>query len=76
LLGHPATLINAYAEEQRADLIVIGARGTSAVSRFLLGSVAERVVRHAHVPVLTVPPADESDEVQAEAALASSSRTA
>jgi nucleotide-binding universal stress UspA family protein len=56
LMGHPASLIVGYAEEQRADLIVIGAEGEGAVSRFLLGSVAERVVRHAHVPVLTVPP--------------------
>lgn len=35
-----------------ADLIVVGARGRSAIERFLLGSVAEAVARHATVPVL------------------------
>ncbi len=35
-----------------ADLIVVGARGRSAIARFLLGSVAEAVARHAAVPVL------------------------
>ncbi|MBC8134821.1 MAG: universal stress protein [Fibrella sp.] len=35
-----------------ADLIVVGARGRSAIARFLLGSVAEAVARHAVVPVL------------------------
>lgn len=56
LIGHPAKLILDYAEEQRVDLIVIGTQGENAVSRFLLGSVAERVVRHSRIPVLTVPP--------------------
>jgi nucleotide-binding universal stress UspA family protein len=53
--GKPADAILAYAEEQHADLIVMGAHGESAVVRFFLGSVAERVVRHATMPVLTVP---------------------
>jgi nucleotide-binding universal stress UspA family protein len=53
--GKPAEAILAYADEQGADLIVMGAHGESAVVRFFLGSVAERVVRHATVPVLTVP---------------------
>lgn len=35
-----------------ADLIVVGARGRSAVARFLVGSVAESVARHANIPVL------------------------
>lgn len=61
LMGHPARLILDYAEQQDADLIVIGTLGEGAVSRFLLGSVAERVVRHAHVPVLTVPPPDRAN---------------
>ena len=34
------------------DMIVVGARGQSAIERFLIGSVAESVVRHARVPVL------------------------
>jgi len=37
-----------------ADLVVVGTHGRSGLHRALLGSVAERVVRHASVPVLTV----------------------
>lgn len=37
------------------DLIVLGTIGKSGLKRFLLGSVAEKVVRHSHVPVLVVP---------------------
>jgi nucleotide-binding universal stress UspA family protein len=40
----------------RADSIVMGTLGSTALSRFLIGSVAEKVVRHAPVPVLTLPP--------------------
>lgn len=41
-------------EAERADLVVMGTHGRSGVSRFLMGSVAERVVRAASCPVLTV----------------------
>jgi nucleotide-binding universal stress UspA family protein len=40
------------AEARGADLVVVGSRGATGLERFLLGSVAERVVRHAHCPVL------------------------
>jgi nucleotide-binding universal stress UspA family protein len=43
-----------HANEARVDLIVIGTHGRSGMSRLLLGSVAERVVRTAPCPVLTV----------------------
>ena len=43
-----------YAEEQGADMIVMSTRGHSGFSRWLLGSVADRVVRGATVPVLLV----------------------
>jgi nucleotide-binding universal stress UspA family protein len=42
------------AEREPADLIVIGSHGDSAITRIPLGSVAERVVRHAPCPVLVV----------------------
>jgi nucleotide-binding universal stress UspA family protein len=42
------------ARRSRADLIVIGTHGRSGLSKVLLGSVAERVVRFASCPVLTV----------------------
>lgn len=46
--------IQAAAKEMRADLVVIGSHGRRGLSRALLGSVAERVVRTAPCPVLTV----------------------
>jgi nucleotide-binding universal stress UspA family protein len=52
--GYPATVIQEEAEEQRADLIVIGTRGLSGLKHLLLGSVAERVVQKSPCPVLTV----------------------
>jgi nucleotide-binding universal stress UspA family protein len=55
LEGVPHVEILRAAARQRADLIVIGTHGRSGFSRFFLGSVAERVVRLARCPVLTVP---------------------
>jgi nucleotide-binding universal stress UspA family protein len=46
--------INAAAKDARADLIVMGTHGRRGVARALLGSVAEKVVRTAPCPVLTV----------------------
>jgi nucleotide-binding universal stress UspA family protein len=46
--------ILATAREVGADLIVLGTHGRTGVSHALIGSVAERVVRHSPVPVLTV----------------------
>jgi universal stress protein A len=45
-----------YADEANIDLIVIGTHGSSGLEHALLGSVAERVVRRAPCPVLTVRP--------------------
>jgi nucleotide-binding universal stress UspA family protein len=42
----PAQEIVAYAEKEKADLIVIGSKGRSATARFLLGSVASKVVKY------------------------------
>ena len=52
--GEAHDLIEATAEEISADLIVIGTHGRRGLSRFLLGSVAELIVRTATRPVLTV----------------------
>lgn len=52
--GVPATAIVAAARRYRAQLIVVGTHGRSGVRRLLIGSVAERVVRTASCPVLTV----------------------
>lgn len=50
----PAEAILAYAAAHDVDLIVIATRGHSALERLLIGSVTERVVRHARCAVLTV----------------------
>jgi nucleotide-binding universal stress UspA family protein len=54
LEGNPADEIVNFAEKNDIELIVIGTLGMSGVQRFLLGSVAENVVRHPKVPVLVV----------------------
>lgn len=45
-----------YAEKNKVDLIVMSTHGRSGVSRWLLGSVTDRVLRHSVVPVLVVSP--------------------
>ena len=52
--GVPHVAIVDYADEVGADVIVMGTHGRSGLNRYLLGSVTERVVRTAGVPVLTV----------------------
>ena len=51
---HPADSIVAYARTAGIDLIVMGTHGRAAIERLFLGSVAERVIRTAPCPVLTV----------------------
>lgn len=54
--GVPVTEIIAHAREWGADLIVVGTHGRTGLQHFLLGSVAEKVVRKATCPVVTVRP--------------------
>lgn len=54
LEGSPSREIVTYAEREGCDLIVMGTHGRGGIDRLLLGSVAERVVRSSHVPVLTL----------------------
>ena len=53
-LGGPYVEIVRYAHEVDIDLIILGAHGHGFVKHMLMGSVAEKVVRHAPCPVLTV----------------------
>jgi nucleotide-binding universal stress UspA family protein len=55
-VGRPFEEIVRFAKEHQIDLIVIGSHGRRGLSHLLLGSVAERVVRIAGCPVLTVRP--------------------
>src|ERR1051326_9159218 len=58
--GRPEEQNLLVAEEQSADLLALGTRGLSGLARFFLGSVAERMARHAPCPVLLArPPRDD-----------------
>jgi nucleotide-binding universal stress UspA family protein len=52
--GHPVVEILRYAKAEAIDLIVMGTHGRGKLAHLLMGSVAERVVRLAPCPVLTV----------------------
>ena len=52
--GRPFAEIVRLAHEDKYDLIVMGTHGRAGIAHALLGSVAERVVRKAHCPVLTI----------------------
>ena len=57
--GKPYEEIVEVAKTEKVDLIVMGTHGLKGISHFLIGSVAEKVVRHAPCPVLTVKPKEE-----------------
>ena len=52
--GHPVEAITRLARQREADLIVLGSRGLSNIQSFLIGSISEGVLHHAHCPVLIV----------------------
>ena len=52
--GHPAEEILDHTEHRKFDLIAMTTHGRSGVGRWLLGSVAEKVVRNSPIPVLVV----------------------
>jgi len=54
LKGDPAERIVSFAEKQNIDMIVVGSLGKGEFERLVIGSVSEKVVRHAKVPVLVV----------------------
>ncbi len=58
----PVNAILSLAERDRHDLIIMGTHGRTGPRRWLLGSVAERCVRRAPCPVLTVPANNETSQ--------------
>ena len=56
IVGDPVDSIIDYATTQDADLIVMGTHGSKGLEKILLGSVAERVLKGAHCPVLIMNP--------------------
>lgn len=53
--GRPAGVIAAVADRERADLVVVGRRGHSAVAELLMGSVSHELTHHSRRPVVVVP---------------------
>jgi nucleotide-binding universal stress UspA family protein len=64
------------AESVRADLVVVGNQGASGLARVVLGSVADKVVRHAHCPVLVARPSPRSGTILAATDFSPPSRAA
>ncbi|WP_461209734.1 universal stress protein [Desulfocurvus sp. DL9XJH121] len=54
--GYAAEEILGIAKEEGADMIVMGTHGRRGIDRILFGSVAEKVVKSAEIPVLTIRP--------------------
>ena len=54
IVGSPADILVNYAKEKKIDLVVMGTHGRTGLSRLLMGSVAEGIVRRAPCPVLTI----------------------
>ncbi|OBA05157.1 universal stress protein UspA [Paenibacillus polymyxa] len=52
--GDPASIICETAQQEKADLIIMGTRGQGLVTELILGSVSHYVIQHAPCPVLTV----------------------
>ncbi len=61
--GHPVPRILHYVDKHDCDLIVMGTHGRGPVAHALIGSVAEKVVRKAKCPVLTVRPTTQTEQV-------------
>jgi len=58
-IGSPPVEIARYAEEASAELIIMPSHGRTGLQHFALGSVAERVIRMAHCPVLVLKKSDQ-----------------
>jgi nucleotide-binding universal stress UspA family protein len=54
VVGHPTEQIIHRAETENVDLVVLGHRGVSRFGVFKIGSTSDKVVRHAHWPVMIV----------------------
>jgi nucleotide-binding universal stress UspA family protein len=54
-VGFPAEVINEFAQKNNIDLIVMATHGRRGFSRLMIGSVAEKTIRHSSVPLLILP---------------------
>ncbi|MFC1839574.1 universal stress protein [Thermodesulfobacteriota bacterium] len=61
--GHPVNEMLKKAEKEKCDMIVMGTHGKGLITHAILGSVAEKVIRRAKVPVMVIPIPDDESEV-------------
>lgn len=61
MIGYPVRAIRQFVEDNDVDLVVMGSHGRSGLSRVVLGSVSEKVLRQTHLPVLVVDVHTEED---------------
>jgi len=61
LIGDPVGEVTKLAKEVKADLLVVGTHDHTGLERFLLGSIAETLMRHVHCSVYVVRPAPHRD---------------
>lgn len=64
-VGQAKAEILAFLDEHPVDLLIVGTHGRSGFERFMLGSIAAAIVRHAKVNTLVVPPRDEQAQSKA-----------
>ena len=62
LRGNPAEKIITFAEDNNVDMIIVGSFGKGRYERAVLGSVSEKIIKHAKVPVLVVREAHKNDK--------------
>jgi len=62
LRGNPAEKIISFAEDNNIDMIIVGSLGKGRYERAVLGSVSEKIVKHAKVPVMVVRERHRSDK--------------
>lgn len=62
LEGRASVMIEQFAEQNDIDLIFISSRGRTGLTRWLMGSVADRVLRGAMIPILLVPSKDDDNQ--------------
>lgn len=63
-VGHPFHNISETIAEEKVDLVIMGSKGSSGIEEIIVGSNAERVVRYAHCPVITIKDAMDFSEVK------------
>jgi nucleotide-binding universal stress UspA family protein len=60
-IGTPAEVIIKFAREMNIDIIIMATHGRTGISRFMIGSVAEKTIRQSTIPLLIIPAASEME---------------